>query len=244
MPGDRLTIDDRRQISTWLGEGLGFAEIARRLGRPTSTVSREVTRNGGPGDYRAERAHRDTAHRARRNTPKQFPAAPPEPNQYNRDLDAVHDFEQQFSSMMIRTGLAPMPARVLACLLVNDSGNSTSAELVQRLHVSPASISKAIRYLEKIGMVRRERADQHRRERYFVDDDVWYRAWSASARSTTMWAETVHQGAEILGVKTPAGERLHRTAEFLQLILDDMAKLVETRRSALQTTNRTSRSRE
>jgi len=66
MPGRRLTRADRRQIAAGLEQGLDYAAIARRLGRPTSTVSREVARNGGPGRYRADLAHLATTHRARR----------------------------------------------------------------------------------------------------------------------------------------------------------------------------------
>jgi len=76
MPGGRLTDQDRRHIASGLADGLGYAEIARRLGRPTSTVSREVARNHGPAGYRAEHAHLATAHRARRRPPEP-PAAPP-----------------------------------------------------------------------------------------------------------------------------------------------------------------------
>jgi DNA-binding transcriptional regulator GbsR (MarR family) len=235
MPGGRLAIDERRRIATWLGEGLGYAEIARRLARPTSTISREVARNGGPQAYQADRAHQDTARRARRNTPQLPPGAPSEANDNERDFDAVRDFEQQFSAIMIQTGLPPMPARVLACLFTSDTGSLTAAALVQRLQVSPASVSKAIGYLEKLEMVRRERDNQRRRERYLMHDDVWYRAWLHSARSTTMWADAAQRGAEILGVATPAGARLHRTSHYLQLIIDDMAKLVERRRPTLQT---------
>ncbi|MFC7646285.1 helix-turn-helix domain-containing protein [Streptosporangium lutulentum] len=65
MPGDRLTDEDRRHIAAGLAEGLGFAEIGRRLGRPASTVMREVTRNGGPDDYAAQRAQEATRQRAR-----------------------------------------------------------------------------------------------------------------------------------------------------------------------------------
>lgn len=230
MPGGRLTIEDRRNIATWLGEGFGYAEIARRLGRPTSTISREVARNGGPRDYQSDQAHQATTRRARRHTPTQPPAAPAEANGYGRDLTAIRDFEQQFSSMMIQTGLAPMPSRVLARLFTSDTGSSTAAALVQWLHVSPASISKAIGYLEKLQMVRRERDDQRRHERYLIDDDIWYRAWSASARSTRMCADTAQRGAQILGTATPAGTRLQRTAQFLQLIVEDTAKIVEHRR--------------
>jgi len=48
--------EDREQIAAGLSEGLSLAEIARRLDRPTSTVSREVQRNGGHAGYRAQEA--------------------------------------------------------------------------------------------------------------------------------------------------------------------------------------------
>ncbi|MET9112347.1 helix-turn-helix domain-containing protein, partial [Streptomyces zhihengii] len=49
MGGGRLTPRDREDIEAGLAAGLACAAIARRLGRPTSTVSREVARNGGRG---------------------------------------------------------------------------------------------------------------------------------------------------------------------------------------------------
>jgi DNA-binding MarR family transcriptional regulator len=102
MPGGRLTQPERQQIALGLADGLAYAEIARRTGRPTSTITREVMRNGGP----------------------------------------------------------------------------TASELAARLQVSPASISKAVAFLDSQGLVRRER-DERRRERYVVDDDIWYQAMIA-----------------------------------------------------------------
>ena len=61
-----LSSDDREEISRGLCLGESFALIARRLGRPTSTVSREVKRNGGRCDYRATAADRATCQRAKR----------------------------------------------------------------------------------------------------------------------------------------------------------------------------------
>lgn len=66
MPGGRLTQEARRHIASALAEGLGYAEIARQLERPTSTISREVARNGGPDAYRATQAHKATGGRAQR----------------------------------------------------------------------------------------------------------------------------------------------------------------------------------
>ncbi|MHC5905651.1 helix-turn-helix domain-containing protein, partial [Streptomyces sp. S6] len=63
MPGGRLSQQERQQIASGLADGLAYAEIARRLDRPTSTVTREVMRNGGPVGYRADLAHRATENR-------------------------------------------------------------------------------------------------------------------------------------------------------------------------------------
>ena len=48
----RLTLDEREDIAAGLVEGVSFAGIARRLGRTTSTIAREVQSNGGQGRYR------------------------------------------------------------------------------------------------------------------------------------------------------------------------------------------------
>jgi IS30 family transposase len=61
-----LSLEDREEISRGLVCGESFASIADRLGRPTSTVSREVNRNGGRQNYRAASADRATCERARR----------------------------------------------------------------------------------------------------------------------------------------------------------------------------------
>jgi DNA-binding transcriptional regulator GbsR (MarR family) len=100
-----------------------------------------------------------------------------------------------------------MMSRVLTWLCTTDAGSLTASELVQRLQVSPASISKAITFLERQGLVRRER-DERRRERYVVDDDLWYQSMMASARSNAQLAETARQGVGILGPDTPAAGRV------------------------------------
>ncbi len=79
MPGGRLTQQERQQIALGLADSLPYAEIARRLERPTSTITREVMRNGGPAAYRADLAHRATERRAHRRLPasSRTPTRPP-----------------------------------------------------------------------------------------------------------------------------------------------------------------------
>ena len=54
------------EIAIGLATGRSFADIAVQLGRPTSTVSREVDRNDGRGCYRASKAQRRADDKARR----------------------------------------------------------------------------------------------------------------------------------------------------------------------------------
>ena len=51
-----LTLLEREEISRAMVEGQSIRSIAAQLGRATSTVSRELRRNGGPAAYRASEA--------------------------------------------------------------------------------------------------------------------------------------------------------------------------------------------
>jgi DNA-binding IclR family transcriptional regulator len=233
VPGGRLTQTERQQIALGLADGLAYAEIARRLDRPTSTVTREVMRNGGPNAYRADLAHRATEHRAhrrRRATPSGGVQAPAQAD--GRDEEAVREYEETFTTVLMASGMPKMTARVWACLTLTDSGSLTASELARRLRVSPASVSKAIAFLEGQDMIRRER-DEGRRERYVVDNDVWYQSMMASARSTAHLVETARQGIGVLGPRTPAAVRLENIARFLDFVSESIARAAEQAREIL-----------
>ncbi|WP_347239683.1 MarR family transcriptional regulator [Streptomyces sp. L2] len=132
----------------------------------------------------------------------------------------------------MQSGTPQMMARVMAALTISDTGSLTASELVQRLQVSPASVSKAIAFLEGQDLVRRER-DERRRERYVVDSEVMYQAMMASARSTALVAETARQGVGILGPGTPAGARLENTARFLDFVSESIARAANQAREIL-----------
>ncbi|UFR03634.1 helix-turn-helix domain-containing protein [Streptomyces sp. Go40/10] len=232
MPGGRLTQQERQQIALGLADGLAYAEIARRLDRPTSTVTREVMRNGGPTAYRADLAHRATeqrAHRRRRTEPRGPQAPAPA---HGRDAEAVRAYEELLTTVLMQSGAPKMMSRVLACLYTTDAGSLTASELVERLQVSPASVSKAIAFLESQGLVRRER-DERRRERYVVDDDVMYESMMASARGTAHLGETARQGVGVLGPGTPAAVRLENIARFVDFISESIVRAAEQAREIL-----------
>lgn len=76
MPGSRLSLDEREEIRVGLEAGKSMAVIAVTLRRATSTVSREIARNGGPGAYRAGAAERRAQHQAQRPKPFKLVADP------------------------------------------------------------------------------------------------------------------------------------------------------------------------
>src|SRR5687768_18099676 len=105
MPGDKLTPQDRRQIATGLRDGLTYAAIGRRIGRPTSTVTREVMRNGGPRGYHAEAAHRaGTRHTRQRRATAPTPS-PGRSDLGGRDPRLVDEVDAQSVELMIQAGL-------------------------------------------------------------------------------------------------------------------------------------------
>ncbi|MFI6169300.1 helix-turn-helix domain-containing protein [Nocardia sp. NPDC051052] len=231
MPGGRLTQQERRQIAAGLAENLSYGAIAKRLQRPTSTITREVMRNSGPNDYRADRAHHAAGLRARRNRRPHQPIPFSHHAADGRDPDVVRDFTAHFGTLLDNTGIPRMMAGVLACLYATDSGSLTSADLVRRLQVSPASISKAVGYLEAQELIRRERDPVGRRDRYVIDENVWYRAMLASAQLNNLVADAARDGADTLGPGTPAGIRLRAMAQFLGDVGQDLIESAERHRS-------------
>ena len=61
-----LSLSEREEISRWLSMRRSLRSIARHLGRSASTVSREVSRNGGADHYRAAGSDQAACDRARR----------------------------------------------------------------------------------------------------------------------------------------------------------------------------------
>jgi IS30 family transposase len=74
--GRQLSVGDREEIRCGLDAGQSFAGIARGLGRATSTISREVNRNGGRDAYQGWRAHQRAFECARRPKPAMLVARP------------------------------------------------------------------------------------------------------------------------------------------------------------------------
>jgi DNA-binding transcriptional regulator GbsR (MarR family) len=203
MVGGRLTLEERRSIAAGMAEGLGYAEIGRRLDRPTSTISREVARNGH-GQYSADQAHESAKHRVRKLRPS--PAV-------DDSGDETRNFVEEFAGLLAATGMPRMASRVFTSLVISEAGSLTAADLMRGLQVSPAAISRAIGYLEGMDLLSRQ-ADRGRRERYFIGDDVWLKALQTDSTAHARVADAATRGIAIFGPETQAGTRLGAMGQF------------------------------
>ncbi|WP_093171674.1 IS30 family transposase [Sinosporangium album] len=71
-----LTMQDREEISRGIAENLTGKEIAARIGRCPSVISREISRHGGRRRYRATRAEQAAGRARRRPKPRRLDADP------------------------------------------------------------------------------------------------------------------------------------------------------------------------
>ena len=75
MAYSRVTGEERRLVYCWRRAGCGVREVARRLGRAASSISRELLRNRGKKGYRPKQAQWKATEKARRPGPRRFTEA-------------------------------------------------------------------------------------------------------------------------------------------------------------------------
>ncbi|MFD3930172.1 hypothetical protein [Streptomyces sp. NPDC058614] len=97
----------------------------------------------------------------------------------------------------------------------------------QQLQVSAATISHAVRLLERQDLIRRGRDDRGRRHRYFLDDKAGLRTVAAGVAANQRFAATALRGAELFGAETAAGSRLALAGRFLERLGDDLIRSAE-----------------
>jgi DNA-binding MarR family transcriptional regulator len=124
-------------------------------------------------------------------------------------------------------GFPKMPARALMALATSDDGGLTAAELSDRLGVSAAAVSGAVRYLQTAGFVQRVSQPGSRRDLYALHDDEWY---IASLRNNTRYQDlAVLTGAtaEALPAGSAARSRVTEMSRFYRFLHSRMPALLD-----------------
>jgi DNA-binding transcriptional regulator GbsR (MarR family) len=139
---------------------------------------------------------------------------------------AVDRFVERFSALLTDGGMPRMPARVFSRVLAEDSGQLTAAEIAERLKVSPAAVSGAVRYLTRVGMLVRTREPGSRRDLYRVHEDGWGEMYTQQAALLRRWIEAADEGATAIGLDTPAGRRIAETRDFFAFMHAELPGLI------------------
>lgn len=145
-----------------------------------------------------------------------------------RDEAAMRQYVEHMSRLLADWGFPRMAGRVLFTLTGADERSLTAGELAERLGVSPAAISGAVRYLTHISMVVREPVPGSRRDRYRLVDDSWYEVTVAKMSFLKTFVDAIEQGVTAAGGgNTPAGRRLAEMRDFYIFVQDAMPEIME-----------------
>ena len=154
-------------------------------------------------------------------------AATPAAREASRDAGATLRFVEDFALLLVDAGVPRMPARVFACVLADDSGALTAGDLAERLQVSPAAISGAVRWLTQMHLLTRAREPGARRDHYRMRDDQWYEATVFKTAALRRFEDVLAEGVALVGADTPAGRRLEETQEFFAFFRAELPALLE-----------------
>jgi MarR family len=135
---------------------------------------------------------------------------------------------ERFAQTLEMAGMPRMAARVFAYVLAEDSDRYTAAQLAEGLHVSPAAISGAVRFLVDSRLLFREREPGNRSDLYRVyDDDVWRAIMSARIPLIDRFAVAIDDAVALLDPDSPGARRLVETREFFGFIQKEMWEVME-----------------
>jgi DNA-binding transcriptional regulator GbsR (MarR family) len=140
--------------------------------------------------------------------------------------DRVFGYIERFAAVLVAAGFPPMAARVFVALVISEDGRLSAAELAERLRISAAAVSGAVRYLIQVGLVHKERVPGSRRDYYRTPGNLWDDLLRMRDQVMSRWAALVREGIDLVGPDTAAGARMAEQAAFLEFASREMADLL------------------
>jgi DNA-binding transcriptional regulator GbsR (MarR family) len=145
-----------------------------------------------------------------------------------RDEEGVRRFVEHLAMMLAEWGFPRMPARVLGSMMTADEDSLTAADLAERLGVSAAAISGAVRYLNHIGMISREPVHGSRRDRYRLPQNPWYQTSLLEAGLLKALADLADEAVTSLGsAATPSGSRVAEMRDFFRFFESELPNMLD-----------------
>ncbi|WP_328340992.1 GbsR/MarR family transcriptional regulator [Micromonospora sp. NBC_00421] len=141
--------------------------------------------------------------------------------------DEVHLFVERMAMAFADVGFPRMAARVLFAVMSAD-GPLTAAQIGERLGVSAAAVSGAVRYLTQFGMLIREPVPRSRRDHYRMPENPWYEGTITKTGLYKNFIDIADTGVAALGgPATPGGERVAEMRDFFAFVQEEIDSLGE-----------------
>ena len=134
---------------------------------------------------------------------------------------------EQAAAMMTAAGMARMPARVMMALVAAPEGGYTAAQLGERLGVSAAAVSGAVRYLQQLHFIQRRSRPGDRRDRYEFVHDPFYSSIVGNMPVYSRLSEYIDDIAAEHADDQSAHDRAVELAEFFRFLSARMLQIVE-----------------
>jgi DNA-binding transcriptional regulator GbsR (MarR family) len=134
---------------------------------------------------------------------------------------------EQAAAMLAAAGMPRMPARVLMALVGSPDEGYTAAELADRLGVSAAAVSGAVRYLTSLQMIHRVFRPGDRVARYDIIEDGWQPMVVSNAPLYGRLADAIDAIADENAAAEHSVARARDMAGFMRFLETRMPQLVE-----------------
>lgn len=133
---------------------------------------------------------------------------------------------ERSAAMLAAAGMPRMPARVMMALVGSPDEGYSAAELADRLGVSAAAVSGAVRYLESMRMIHRLSRPGERIARFDLMDDGWRSMVVSQSPMYGRLADDMDAIAD-QNVSAPlSAARARQMADFLRFLEKRMPELV------------------
>ncbi|HAP90522.1 MAG TPA: hypothetical protein DCR15_12605 [Arthrobacter bacterium] len=139
----------------------------------------------------------------------------------------VNAAAERAAAGLTAAGFPKMPARALMALVSSEDGSLTAAELAEKLGVSAAAVSGAVRYLQTVGYVQRVSQPGSRRDLYALHDDEWYIASMRNSPIYQSLAALTDAIAEALPAGSAAGSRVAEMGRFYRFLDAKMPAILD-----------------
>lgn len=134
---------------------------------------------------------------------------------------------EQAAAMLTAAGMPRMPARVMMALVAAPDGGYTAAQIGDRLGVSAAAVSGAVRYLQQLHFIQRLSWPGDRRDRYEFVHDTFSSSMVGNMPVYTQLAAYIDEIAAEHGDDPGAQERAAELADFFRYLSGRMVQIVE-----------------